>query len=100
MGSPLVARSANGRPHLNTPGETLPSPDPLLSHALATVVEDCLAVRAGESVLVVADTPSRALGEQMREQAEVAGADAVLALMAERAVHGAEPPPPVAAALG
>jgi leucyl aminopeptidase (aminopeptidase T) len=99
MASALLARSADRRLDLNAPCETLPNPDSQLTRALATVVEECLAIRAGESVVVVADPPSRDLGELMRERAAAAGADAVLALMAERPTHGAEPPPPVAAAL-
>ena len=74
-------------------------PVPGLERALAVVVDECLAVRPGESVLVVADPASVQLAEAMRAQAERAGTDAVLAFMAERPSHGAEPPPPVAAAL-
>ena len=70
-----------------------------LAAALATIVEGCLGIRPGESLLVLADPPSRELGEAMRDRGQEAGADAVLALMAERPTHGAEPPPPVAAAL-
>src|SRR5690606_30987204 len=39
------------------------------------------------------------LGERLRGEAGRAGADAVLALMAERASHAGEPPAPVAAAM-
>ena len=70
-----------------------------LSRALATVVDDCLGVSPGESVLVVADLPSQPMGEALRDRAEASGADATLVVMAERATHGTEPPPPVAAAL-
>lgn len=70
-----------------------------LHPALATVVRDCLMVAAGEEVLVVVDPTTRELGEALRDEAEAAGADAVLALMAERPSHGAEPPAPIAAAL-
>jgi len=70
-----------------------------LDRALQTVVERCLAIRPGEDVLVVGDPLSRALAEAMRDAAAVRGADAVLALMDERATDGTEPPPPIAAAL-
>jgi leucyl aminopeptidase (aminopeptidase T) len=70
-----------------------------LSAALSTIVEGCLGLRPGESLLVVADPGSRRLGEAMRERGEEVGAEAVLALMAERSTHGSEPPLPVAAAL-
>ena len=70
-----------------------------LDHAVDTVVADCLAVRAGEDVLVIADEPLQDLGDALRGAAAEAQADAVLALMDARANHGTEPPPPVAAAL-
>src|SRR5690349_6437931 len=70
-----------------------------LARAVAAVVNDCLGVREGESVLVVANPATLGLGERLRGQAGRAGADAVLALMAERASHAGEPPPPVAAAM-
>jgi leucyl aminopeptidase (aminopeptidase T) len=70
-----------------------------LDRALGTVVDRCLAIRAGEDVLVIGDPPSRALAEAMRDAAAARGADAVLALMDVRTTDGTEPPPPVAAAL-
>ncbi|MDX6698639.1 MAG: hypothetical protein QOE65_2036 [Solirubrobacteraceae bacterium] len=70
-----------------------------LDRAIETVVRRCLGVREGEDVLVVADPPSRPLGERLRARAEAAGADATLALISERPSHGAEPPKAVAAAL-
>jgi aminopeptidase len=73
--------------------------DSELDRALRTVVRDCLGVRTGEDVLVIADPPSRELGDALREAAQEAGGDATLALMAERPSHGAEPPASVAAAL-
>jgi leucyl aminopeptidase (aminopeptidase T) len=74
-------------------------PGPDLERALITIMERCLDVRSGEQVLVIGDGPSRELAEAMREMAARHGADAVLALMDERANDGAEPPPPIAAAL-
>jgi leucyl aminopeptidase (aminopeptidase T) len=47
----------------------------------------------------VVDPETRDLGDALRGRAAAAGADAVLALMDERADNGTEPPPPVAAAL-
>src|SRR5216684_2952892 len=70
-----------------------------LDHAVDTVIADCLGVAAGEGVVVVVDPDTRDLGEALRRRAAAAGADAVLALMDERADNGTEPPPPVAAAL-
>lgn len=70
-----------------------------LDRALDTVMERCLALRPGEDVLVIGDHGSRELAEAMRDAAARHGADAVLALMDERAHDGTEPPPTVAAAL-
>src|SRR3989440_2885812 len=70
-----------------------------LELAVDTVIAECLGVAAGEDVLVVADATTRELGDALRRRAAATGADAVLALMDERADNGTEPPPPVAAAL-
>ncbi len=73
--------------------------DPDLDRAVETVVKQCLQVQPGESVLVIADTRTRRLGNILREVAAVAGADAVVVVMDPREVDGEEPPAPVAAAL-
>ncbi len=70
-----------------------------LGPAVATVVRRCLQVAAGEDVLVVADAATRAIGEALRDEASAVGADAVLAVMDERAEDGTEPARPIAAAL-
>jgi leucyl aminopeptidase (aminopeptidase T) len=70
-----------------------------LGPAVRAVVHDCLAIRPGESVLVISDPPLLTLGQAFREAAKEAGADAVLALMDEREMDGAEPPRSVAGAL-
>src|SRR5687767_7042407 len=70
-----------------------------LNHAVAAVVHECLRLREDENVLVVANPATLGLGERLRGEAGRAGADAVLMLMAERAAHGTEPPPTVAAAM-
>ncbi len=72
---------------------------PDLARAVDTVVTRCLAVAPGEDVLVVGDPASREIAEALRDGAARAGADAVLALMDERATDGTDPPPTVAAAL-
>ena len=56
-------------------------------------------MREGEDVLVVCNPATQAIGERMREEAAAAGADAVLAVMEERASHAAEPAQAVAAAM-
>jgi leucyl aminopeptidase (aminopeptidase T) len=70
-----------------------------LTESANTVVERCLAIKAGEEVVVVADAATRTIGEALRERAAQAGADAVLALMDAREMHGNEPPRTIAAAL-
>jgi leucyl aminopeptidase (aminopeptidase T) len=70
-----------------------------LERAVHAVVRECLRVRAGEEVLVVANPATMELGERLRAEAQAAGGDALLAVMAERASHAAEPPAAIAAAM-
>jgi leucyl aminopeptidase (aminopeptidase T) len=70
-----------------------------LDQAVSAVVRDCLGVVEGETVLVICNPVTQGIGERMRDEAQGAGADAVLAVMAERASHAAEPPAPIAAAM-
>jgi leucyl aminopeptidase (aminopeptidase T) len=70
-----------------------------LDQAVRAVVRDCLGVSEGEEVLVVCNPATAELGERMRAEAGEAGADAVLATIAERASHAAEPPRTVAEAM-
>ncbi|HEV3054467.1 MAG TPA: aminopeptidase [Solirubrobacteraceae bacterium] len=70
-----------------------------LGPAVDTVVNRCLAIQPGEEVLVITDAGTRAIGDRLRDAAAEAGADAVLAVMAERENDGTEPPPTIAAAL-
>jgi aminopeptidase len=70
-----------------------------LGPAVSATVRRCLGVQSGEDVLVIADDATLAIGEALRSEAAAAGADAVLAVMDERATHGTEPPRSIAAAL-
>ena len=70
-----------------------------LDQAVRTVVERCLGVRAGESVLVVADPGNAELGDALMQAARAAGGDAVLMILPPDPARGTEPPAPVAAAL-
>jgi leucyl aminopeptidase (aminopeptidase T) len=70
-----------------------------LERAVGAVVRDCLKVQSGEEVLVVANPATMELGVRLRAEAEAAGADALLTVMAERASHAAEPPASIAAAM-
>jgi leucyl aminopeptidase (aminopeptidase T) len=70
-----------------------------LERAVAAVVRDCMGVREGEEMLVVCNPATIGLGERLRAEASKLGAEAVTALMAERASHAAEPPASIAAAM-
>jgi leucyl aminopeptidase (aminopeptidase T) len=70
-----------------------------LERASETVVGQCLGVRPGEDVVIVADRGTRAIGDALRDAAAALGAEPVLAVMEPRTVDGEEPPAAVAAAL-
>ncbi|HEV2060674.1 MAG TPA: hypothetical protein VGR11_15075, partial [Solirubrobacteraceae bacterium] len=67
-----------------------------LEEAVATVVQRCLRVRAGETVLVVADPGSAGIGEALLGAASAVGGDAVLTILPPNPARGTEPPAPVA----
>jgi leucyl aminopeptidase (aminopeptidase T) len=58
-----------------------------------------MGLREGEEMLVVANPATIGLAERLRAEAGRMGADGVLALMAERAENGTEPPAAIAAAM-
>jgi leucyl aminopeptidase (aminopeptidase T) len=70
-----------------------------LERAVKAVINDCLAVKSGEDVVVVCNPATEGLAERLREEAEAGGAEGVLAVMNERSGHGVEPPEPIAAAM-
>jgi leucyl aminopeptidase (aminopeptidase T) len=70
-----------------------------LERAVHAVINDCLAVKERERVLVVCNPATLGLGERLRGEAGRAGADGVLGLMAERAANGSEPADPIAGAM-
>jgi len=69
-----------------------------LDRAVQTVVERCLGVGAGETVLVVADPGNSTLGDALMRAARDAGGDAVLMILPPDPGRGTEPPATVAAA--
>lgn len=73
--------------------------DPGFREAARIAVQDCLAVKAGETVLVVTDAPLYDIGRLLWEASKAQGADAQLIEIMPREVHGEEPPAPVAAAM-
>ena len=70
-----------------------------LNAAVEAVIHRCLAIKPSEDVLVIVDPATRAIGERLRDASTAAGADAVLAIMDERATDGTDPARPVAAAM-
>lgn len=70
-----------------------------LDRAATTVLDRCLGVQSAEDVVVLTDPSRRELAQALADKARAMGADAVLIEMPERATHGEEPPPPVAAAM-
>jgi leucyl aminopeptidase (aminopeptidase T) len=70
-----------------------------LAEAAAVAVRQCLAVREGETVLVVCDEPCREIGQALWLESVAAGADAQIMQILPRTENGQEPPPAVAAAM-
>ncbi len=63
------------------------------------VLNDCLAVKPGESVLIVTDDIKYEMGYALYRVAQQMKAEAVLIITEPGEVHGAEPPAPVAKAM-
>ncbi|MGK5509774.1 aminopeptidase [Brevibacillus formosus] len=63
------------------------------------ILMNCLALRANETFLVVADERKRDIGEALWEAGKQLGAEAMLMVMQEREKSGQEPPAAVAAAM-
>jgi leucyl aminopeptidase (aminopeptidase T) len=70
-----------------------------MARSARTVVRDCLGVSDGEEVLVICNRATELIGAALRDAAAEAGAEAILAMMAERASHAGEPPAALAAAM-
>ena len=63
-----------------------------LREAATIAVRDCLAVKAGESVLVITDCEKRKIGYAFWEAAREQDAEAMLTEIIPRKTHGEEPP--------
>lgn len=70
-----------------------------LRRAIRIVLERCLAVQSGESVLVIANPSTTELAEHLARGAATVGTEAVLMVMDECNSNAGEPPGPVAAAM-
>lgn len=73
--------------------------DEKLRSAAETAVEQCLALAADESCVVITDEKRRRIGEALYEVANRVIDDPVLLEYPPGSQHGAEPPAPVAAAM-
>lgn len=70
-----------------------------LTQVAARMLQTSLALRPGESLLVVTDPPTREIGEALFRAGAELGAQSVLLVMPPTGRHGAEPHPSVAEAM-
>ena len=63
------------------------------------IVEDCMAVKKDESVLILTDDKKIEIGNALYEEAKALAKEAVLMVMKPRKVSGEEPPEVVAKAM-
>lgn len=68
-----------------------------LKEAAMNTMAGCMAIKKGESVLVICDEPERRIGFVLWEAARELGAEAMLLEIIPRSSNGEEPPPAVAA---
>lgn len=71
----------------------------MIDRPVETVLIDCLAITAEETVLVVTDPKRRPIAQRLVDRAREIGAETMLLDMSERETNGTEPPPAVAAAM-
>ena len=72
---------------------------PDIGAAIAGVLDDCLALRPGEQVLVLTDPSRRTVAEALVAGARARGTEALLVEMTERSGNGEEPPTSIAPAM-
>lgn len=70
-----------------------------LYKACEIALRQCLGVREGESVVIVADEPERRIGFHLWMKAKELNTEAIYVEIVPRKMHGEEPPKPVAAAM-
>lgn len=70
-----------------------------LYSACEIALRDCMGVKRGETVLIVADEPERNIGVHLWVKAKELGAEAIYMEMLPREIHGQEPPKSVAEAM-
>jgi len=67
-----------------------------LKNAAEIAVNDCMAVKKGERVLIITDEPARKIGRALWQAAKDLGAEAILTEIITPKSNGEEPPEPVA----
>ncbi|MDZ7290057.1 MAG: aminopeptidase [candidate division KSB1 bacterium] len=102
-----VARKAKAQPRkkmaapaLVTSRKTVAAGEKLarqLEAAAHTALETCLAVKPGETVVVITDEPKREIGMAIWRVAKMLGTEAMIAEILPRSRNGEEPPAPIAA---
>lgn len=70
-----------------------------LESGASVVLEQCLAVKPGEKVLIVTDTRKEGIGRALFSKAIELKSEAIMMVMLPRTRHGEEPPGPVAEAM-
>ncbi len=70
-----------------------------LYKACEIALKQCMGVKEGENVVVIADEPERNIGYHLWLKAKELGTDAVYMEIIPREMHGEEPPKPVAEAM-
>lgn len=70
-----------------------------LKIAAKNVINNCLAVKNDESVLIIIDENTRNIGAALWEEAKNVGAEALIVKMIPRQVNGEEPPKAIAEAM-
>ena len=70
-----------------------------LTAVSVNILKNCLGVKAGESLLIVADETKKTLADAMFQAGKALGAEAMLAVMQAREKPGQEPPAAIAAAM-
>jgi 2,5-dihydroxypyridine 5,6-dioxygenase len=71
----------------------------MMSRGAKTLLDTCVAVKPGESVLIVTDMLKFAIARVIAAAAVERGAETIVTIMQPRDRHGQEPPPPVAEAM-
>lgn len=67
--------------------------------AAENVVNNCMGIKKGESVLIIIDESTRTIGQALCEEAKNVGAEVMLVEMLPRQVNGEEPPKAIAEAM-